>query len=237
MSVVLYEVLYKVKLIDEKIRDLSVRKNSNPKDLTGISKKLKEAEQKLKTKSSEAEAASRKNKHICDVLGEETAKLKRAEEKLAAVKNSKEYQAALKEVNQLKKAVTSLSEQQQASQAEADKFVSGLLEVENEFKVAVKDYEAVIIQTKDMLNIIESELIDIKDAKDRVVNELPEELKKRYLKAYESKNGAGVSVIRADRCSACNMSLPRQFCNQVLKADHVYHCPSCQRLIIYINKE
>lgn len=237
MSVLLYEVLSRVKVIDEKIKDLSIKKNSNPKNLTDASKKLKDVELKLKSKSVETEAASRKNKHIADVFNEESAKLKRAEEKLLAVKNSKEYQAALKEVSQLKKAVLSLSEQHQVSQTGSDKLVSELQEIEKIFKEAVKTYETVLVSIKDNSNMVDSELLDAEDLKKKILSEMPEDVKKRYLKAYESKNGLGVAIINSERCSACNMSLPKQFCNQVVKADHVYHCPSCQRLIIYINKE
>ena len=171
------------------------------------------------------------------MLTEETAKFTRAEEKLLSVKNSKEYQAALKEVSQLKKAVASLGEQHKASQADADKFVMELQEINKTFKEAVKNHESILVQMKDNSNMVESELVDIKEAKEKILCEMPEDIKKRYLKAHESKNGIGVSVINSERCSACNMSLPKQFCNQVVKADHVYHCPSCQRLIIYINKE
>jgi len=238
MSVlVYYDILYRIKLIDEKIRDLYVKKNANPNNLNEVSKKLKEAELKLKYKSTEAEAASRKNKHIFDVLSEESSKHARAEEKLLAVKNSKEYQAALKEVSQLKKAVASLGEQHKVSQAEADKLVVELQEINNSVKEAVKKYESVLVQIKDNSNMVESELADIKEVKEKILCEMPEDIKKRYLKAHESKNGTGVSIINNERCSACNMSLPKQFCNQVVKADLVYHCPSCQRLIIYINKE
>lgn len=235
MSVLLYEVLNKLRQIDEKIKDLSNKKKLPPKGLNEALKKLKETEAKLRAKSTETETGSRKTKHVADVLGEETAKLSRAEEKLSSVKNSKEYQAALKEVNQLKKAVSSLNDQHQALNTESDKLMAEMLSIEKELKEAVRSYETLLVQMKDATNQLDSEIKDMQDSRLRVMSDIPDETRSRYIKACDTKNGVGVSLIMSERCGACNMALPKQFCNQVVKADKVYHCPSCQRLIIYIN--
>lgn len=237
MTVLLYEVLNRLKQVDEKIKELSNKKNTPPKGLKESQDRLRSAESKLRTKSIEAEAASRKSKHVHDVFNEESSKLIRAEEKLSQVKNSKEYQAALKEVNQLKKTVLNLNEQYQTANAESEKMISAMKEFEKELKEAISAYEQILVQIKDSTNLIEAELSDIQDSKERVLRDLPEDIKKKYTKAYEIKNGMGIAVINGERCGACNMSLPKQFCNQVIKADQIYHCPSCQRLIIYINKD
>jgi hypothetical protein len=70
MSVLLYEVLNKLRQIDEKIKDLSNKKKLPPKGLNEALKKLKETESKLRAKSTETETGSRKTKHVADVLGE-----------------------------------------------------------------------------------------------------------------------------------------------------------------------
>ncbi len=237
MTVLLYDMLNKLRQVDEKIKELSNKKNTPPKGLKESQEKLKSSESKLRSKSIEAEAASRKSKHVHDVFNEESSKLLRAEEKLSQVKNSKEYQAALKEVNQLKKTVLNLNEQYQTANTETEKMMAVMKEHEKELKEAIKNYELILVQIKDNTNLIDAELTDITETKNRILSEIPDDIKKRYLRVYEIKNGIGVAVINGERCGACNMSLPKQFCNQVVKADQVYHCPSCQRLIIYINKE
>jgi predicted nucleic acid-binding Zn-ribbon protein len=95
----------------------------------------------------------------------------------------------------------------------------------------------VLVDIKDDINFIERELIDAKDHKNKILKDLPEEIKYRYIKVYENKGGIGVSMVLDSKCSVCNLSLPRQLCNDILKGDKIHHCPSCQRVIIYINKE
>ena len=94
-----------------------------------------------------------------------------------------------------------------------------------------------LIRVKDEINSIERDLSDAKEKKNKSLSVLPEDIKKRYIKIYENKDGIGISIVHENRCSVCNMALPRQLCYDILKGDRVFHCPSCQRVIIYINKQ
>ena len=94
-----------------------------------------------------------------------------------------------------------------------------------------------MVQVKDELNSIESELSDLVDTKQKFIKNIPENLKVLYEKLYKNKNGIAISMVKDNQCSVCNLSLPRQLCNEIMKGDKVHHCPSCQRLIICVNKD
>jgi uncharacterized protein len=233
----IYGILYDLKQIDEQIRDLTQRKLKKPGLLLETRKKLTEAEAKLKIKSDQLETENKKKNQLTDILNDEKEKLQKSEIKLNSVKNSKEYQAALKEVNQAKKTITNLQEQELGRLE-----ILGVIEkefetVESEFKKVSKEHETVLVEIKDDINIIERELTDIRDQKSKILKNLPEEIKSRYTKVYDNKGGIGIAIVNNSRCSVCNLSLPRQLCNEILKGDKIHHCPSCQRVIIYINKE
>jgi len=233
----LYNILNEIKEIDEKIRDLNKKKQIAPARLLIERKRLAEAENRFKTKSIEFEVEDKKYKHLTGIITEEKDKLTKAEQKMAMVKNSKEYQAALKEINQLKKTVTNLDEQLHSRDGEVEKLTKDVQSIKAESEAASKSYETCMVQVKDELNAIENELNDLADIKQRSVKNLPENLKTLYDKIYNNKNGIAISILKENQCSVCNLSLPRQMCNEILRGDKVHHCPSCQRLIICVNKD
>lgn len=237
MTTNIYDILYNLKQIDEQIKELTQRKLKKPSLLLNTRQKLTESEAKLKVKSEQLETENKKKNQLTDILTDEKEKLKKSEAKLSVVTNSKEYQAALKEVNQLKKAISNLQEQELVRLQSLEVLEKEFEEVETVFKKISKEHETVLVEIKDDINLIERELQDIKEQKNKALKELPEDIKIRYIKVYENKNGVGIATVHENRCSVCNLSLPRQLCNEILKGDKTHHCPSCQRLIIYINKE
>jgi len=237
MEPVLYNILHDIKKIDEKIRDLNKKKQGSPNKLLDQRKKLAETEHKFKAKSTEFGVEDKKNKHLHGIVTDEKDKLTKAEQKLSMVKNTKEYQAALKEVSQLKKTVVNLDEQLNASNVEIEKRTQELSAIKTELETSSKEYENSMVHVKDELNYIERELNDLVDSKQRFITDLPETIRTLYTKLYTNKNGIAVSIIKDSQCSVCNLSLPRQLCNEIMKGDKVHHCPSCQRLIICVNKD
>jgi len=236
LQIPVYDLLNELKAIDDHIKKLTVLKISKPRLLMETRQKLTVVENKLKSKTEQLELENKRNKQLSDIVLQEKEKLQKSEQKLTAVKNNKEYQAVQKEITQLKKTIKNLEDQEKARTEALSNIEKEFQDIESEFKSVNKEHESVLIKVKDDINLIERELVDAKEKKNKSMSSLPEELKKRYLKIYENKDGIGISVIQDNRCSVCNIALPRQLCNDILKGDRVFHCPSCQRVIIYINK-
>ncbi|MFH1224030.1 MAG: C4-type zinc ribbon domain-containing protein [Pseudomonadota bacterium] len=237
MGASLYVILNDIRQMDDKIKVLNKKKSEKPALLSESRKKLSELETKNKSKAIQLDTELKKYKHIEGVVVTERDKLEKAEMKLNAVKNSKEYQAALKELNQFKKTVSNLDEQKAAAQVVVDTVQKEFNTLDEELKKAAKEFETVMVSVKDEIVGLDSQLSDITESREKMVEQMPVEIKVIYRKAYTNKGGVGVAVMNENRCGACNMSLPMQLCNEILKGDKVHHCPSCQRLIIYISKE
>ncbi len=96
------------------------------------------------------------------------------------------------------------------------------------------DYESASVSFKDEANLIDRDLKDLLTDKKDLLTGLPENVVCNYNKIFERKRNAVISMINASRCTGCNMVLPPQFCNEIIKGEEVKLCPSCQRLIIYL---
>ena len=237
MQIAIYDLLNELKTIDDHIKQLTVKKISKPRLLMETRQKLTVVENKLKSKTEQLEQENKRKKQLSDIISQEKEKLVKSEQKLVAVKNNKEYQAVQKEITQFKKTIKNLEEQEKARIEALANIEKEFQDVEADFNSVNKEHESVLIRVKDEINSIERDLSDAKEKKNKSLSVLPEDIKKRYIKIYENKDGIGISVVHENRCSVCNMALPRQLCNDILKGDRVFHCPSCQRVIIYINKQ
>jgi predicted nucleic acid-binding Zn-ribbon protein len=47
-----------------------------------------------------------------------------------------------------------------------------------------------------------------------------------------SKRGNAVAEITSGVCRGCHISLPPQLYNQILRAERVFQCPNCQRILM-----
>ncbi|MBN1115083.1 MAG: hypothetical protein JXA66_07055 [Oligoflexia bacterium] len=231
----MFDILNSLRIIDEKIRELKRKKKNTPENLVSLKKSLMEKERKFNEKKNNVEDHKSKEDKIKDSITDQKDKLKKAETKLTEVKNAKQYQAGLKEVSQLKKSVSDMEKQELGLMTQGEELTKAFSDTENEYREFCKTYEAGLIKVKDSYNLIERDLVDLADERESILNLLTDDVKQKYLKVHKNNSGHAISLLSNGRCGACNMMLPPQLCNQVLKADSVHICPSCQRIVIHIS--
>lgn len=232
----LYEVLNKVRVIDLKIKNLTVKKLSTPTDLLDLRKQVAIEKKDLEKKEVISNSFQKKKDHLINLIEKEKEKLENLDKKQKEAKSNKEYQLSIKEVSSLKKNIKTFEKEILEIEKSEEEFKEELKSLENKYKDALLKYESSLVNFKDKSNSIERDLKDIKQEKNIILKDLPKDILSKYIKVYENKAGTGISIIKDNRCSACNMTLPRQFCNQIMKNDGVHHCPSCQRLIISVKE-
>jgi predicted nucleic acid-binding Zn-ribbon protein len=88
---------------------------------------------------------------------------------------------------------------------------------------------------KDDNNVLDKEITDINTLKKEKVKTMPKNLIESYVKIYQKKQGSGIALIKEGKCNVCNMTLPKQICNEISKKDKIIYCPSCQRIVISID--
>lgn len=237
MSNTFYEILYKVKKLDDQIKILESKKSKNPSFILDLREILKQKKADLIEKETLLKLESDKLKTIEGVLSDSAEKQKHSEEKVAKVTNSKEFQAINKELDAVKKSLKNFEAQKEKQIA----IIKGITDTVNNLKSSVEkisvDYEASLINFKDENNLIERDLKDLINDKNDLLKDFPKEVLDSYNKVYSRKRNSVVALVKDTRCTGCNMMLPPQLCNDIVKGKDVMFCPSCQRLIIYIENK
>lgn len=232
MDIAIYEHLARIRDIDEKILKLQRSKAQTPQEITNLKKKLSEIDSELKTKELKFKEESAKKSNIVGVITTEKDKLAKSETKLPQVKNSKEYQAVMKEIDKAKKTIQQLEEQektQSLSTGEAEKIY---LKVKSDFDATSKEYEKFLVAYKDKSNSLEMDIKDLQEERAKELSTLPEKVKKQYDILHPKLNGISIANVNAGRCSVCNMMIPPQTVNNLLKCEDIQTCRHCLRILV-----
>lgn len=152
------------------------------------------------------------------------------EKRLYAIKTQKEYQATLKEIAQLKKENKDREERVLAIMEQTEKISEEITQLKSE----IADKEGGFRQIEAELKQREEELKAERDRKGErrpvLLKELPAEIIKKYDVA-KKRYADAVAAVRKGICYGCNMNIPPQFYNEMLKTMDLKNCPNCHRLI------
>lgn len=176
----------------------------------------------------------------CGLRRSQEAELKAKEEqigkaksKLAGVRNTREYMAAEREVESARKDSAMVEEQ-----------ILSLIEAEEKGRAALDERERRLTELKAETDaetakvLSEAERLaarmgEIEDSRRSQLEGLDRQLVARYDNIRKRLKGAAVAEVVDGVCSACNMNLPAQLFNTLVRASTVEQCPNCVRIIFW----
>ncbi len=229
--------IYEAQQIDTQIADNEKKMYSVPKIIEELSNEIEDLKNKIeKEKEIAKELEKEKNKKEKD-LDIEKDKIKKFESKLHDIKTNKEYQALLKEIETVKEANERTEEE-----------VLVLMDKIEELK---KDYEASEIHLKKRnievekeksklqseLDVIEKTIHDFKEARNKLLDFVSENLRSTYSTIIEKRGGTAVVNLKNGVCLGCFMNIPPQLFIEATKNRQLILCPSCNRIFYFLEEE
>jgi predicted nucleic acid-binding Zn-ribbon protein len=80
------------------------------------------------------------------------------------------------------------------------------------------------------LQEIEKERGEKARVRDGIAKNLPQTMLRKY-DQIRAKRNSGAARLEQGRCKACNMSIPPQLAQRIVRADVLEQCPSCNRFL------
>ena len=165
-----------------------------------------------------------------DLLGERD-NITRVEGRLPEIQTQKEYVAVLKEIDVAKKANKDLEEQLQAKQQEISSLEEDQLEKETELAGLKENADARGSEITDLLAESNKILEKRKETRESVAKDLPAALLRKYQTLFKRRGGLALAQASNGACLGCNMALPPQQYNSLLRVNDIQTCPHCNRLL------
>lgn len=172
-----------------------------------------------------------------NTLDTELDNIKRSEANAKEIKTNKEFQAIDREINAARKQIAELEEQivnltaqLETLQTEASSRLAELQAKEEQSKTSEKDKEADIKSLQEEINKAAS-------TRETISAEIPSNLIRRYQQLREQRRGVALSIVQNGSCLGCNMQLPPQLYNMLIKGEELLFCPHCQRILLLRTEE
>lgn len=227
------------------------------KDLQEIDQEISSIEstrQGYRDELSAFESNAERVQSMLDQLGDEIALLKQAEAqlqqellkerdnvnrveaRLPEIQTQKEYVAVLKEIDVAKKSNKELEDQLQAKLQEIETLDTDRKEKETELAAIKENSEARGTELKTLLSESEDVLQKRTQTRDSVAADLPATLLRKYQTLFKRRAGLALALAHNGACLGCNMALPPQQYNKLLKVSELQTCPHCNR-ILYVEQD
>jgi len=160
----------------------------------------------------------------------------RVEGRLPEIQTQKEYVAVLKEIDVAKKANKDLEEQLQAKQQEISALEEDQLEKEGELAAIKENSDARGAEISALLAESNATLEKRKETREAVAKDLPASLLRKYQTLFKRRGGLALALAHNGACLGCNMQLPPQQFNSLLRVNKMQTCPHCNRLL-YVEQQ
>lgn len=231
------KTLWELQQVDIEILSIEKKKSEIPAKKRQLEAQLKSLEEEKAFKEENRDKVLAEKERREKEIEQENEKIKMVDSRLSHIRNQKDYLEIRKKIELAKKS-NKLREDEVIRKMEEIEKLNKELE---DFMVQYNEGREKILQC---LLLYDNEIKELENAIEEILkkrNSITANLDAEILKTYEHlrKNcrGIGVSRARNESCEGCFMNLPPQLYNMVIKGDKLYHCPFCQRYLIYIPEE
>ncbi|MBI4775292.1 MAG: hypothetical protein HY788_14175 [Deltaproteobacteria bacterium] len=222
---------------DGVIRQLQLDYKAIPARIQQLEKRVNGAEEGLEDCTNRLLVVEERKNQAERELEEIRSNIAKSNSKRSRVKTNREYWATMKEVEDLKVLMKTKEEEVLSILEESEslgKEKAGLLE---KLEAAKPGLETEIRDLKARLEVAQAEIDRRLEARGKLACAVEKNLLERYEALTSAPGGQALAGVRDGICMACNMSIPPQVYNQLLRNDQLLSCPNCQRIIYWLDHE
>ncbi len=223
--------LIRLQGIDLEIRKIQEKKEKLPERLDALRERVAGKEAAIEEKKEKITELRKRKIEIEDELELETERMKKSQQKMSAVQNNREYQALNKEIEEIKKANKTREDELLELMEEMKKLEEAIAESEKELETDRKEAAAEETHINEIAENLDRKINDLNTEAEAVAAEVKPDLLARYRFLAEKRQGLVIAAVSDGVCSACNMNIPPQMFNELLRDERMMTCPSCQRMI------
>ena len=222
-----------LQLIDNELATLSFKNQEIPKKIEGMKLALKSVKDDLELGKHNLQELKKKykfseleQKAIEDKINQYSVQLYQA-------KTNEQYKAFLKEIEGQKLAKNKVEDQMLENLEQAEL-------AEKKIELLTKELTEVESETQSKITALEKDEKDIKAAiknreveRKRSVENLNKDILIIYERIKKGKGGLAVAEVKGEKCSGCQNPIPPQIIIEIQKAERLYFCEYCGRILIY----
>lgn len=227
------ESLQKLQTVDLRIRELTEGLTRYPNEINDLKKDLLEKEESIKLKETNLAELKAQRDDLESSLRSNHESIKKSEERLFAIKTHKEYEALQKEITDTRKENLEMEDQTISVMTEIEETEATLAEEKENYATLKEQYAQQITEKEKKIEELEISREPAEKEKNEIVSKIDPKILPLYEKIFR-RNGRALALAENEKCTSCNINIPPQLYNEILKRTKLVQCPSCKK-ILYTN--
>ena len=227
------ESLRKLQSVDIRIREIRDGLEKYPSEIGELKEDLKNRLDSIVLKESRTEELLAERKSLESSLQQNLDSIKKSEARLFEIKTHREYEAIQKEITQTKKDNLEIEDRTISIMEEIEETGKLLEEEKAAYSALEEEYGGRITEKERKIEDLEVS----RGPAEKEKSELASKIDPKILPVYErilEKNGRALALAENEKCTSCNINIPPQLFNEILKRVKLIQCPSCRK-ILYAN--
>ena len=236
MEVPLLEELKKLvnlQAVDSEIFKLEEELDTLPDSNDALEEQIVEKENKIKELKNAIDIqVDEKNKRD-EIYKKGEEKLKTITGKQSAIRNKEEYNALLREIDTIKRFNRDLSDEIAEISREIEAKTEELNITEEQFTREIDGFKKQISANTKRMEELDKTIDKLYDEREKLSKNIRPAVYNKYQRIIAtSPNGKAIAMAEHRVCLGCNMTLPPELYNMVLRAVRIEVCPNCQCILI-----
>lgn len=229
--------IYETQKIDTEILENEKKILLAPKKMEEMAQEIAETKARIDKGQEiveELEKERRKKEKDLDV---EKEKIKKFESRLYEVKTNKEYQALLKEIEAAKQINNKTEEEIILLMEKIEELRGDSESASKNLKQREKEIETVKAKLQAELASFDETLRRLKRERNNLLSVVSDTVRKTYEVLIQRRSGVAVVNVKNGLCLGCYMNIPPQLFIEAMKNSQLTLCPSCNRILYFLEEE
>lgn len=227
------ESLQKLQTVDLRIRELTEGLTRYPNEINNLKKDLLEKKESIELKETNLAELKTQRDDLESSLRSNQESIKKSEERLFAIKTHREYEALQKEITDTRKENLEMEDRTILVMTEIEETEAALAEEKENYAALKEQYAQQIAEKEKKIEELEISREPAEKEKNEIVSKIDPKILPLYEKIFR-RNGMALALAENEKCTSCNINIPPQLYNEILKRTKLVQCPNCKK-ILYTN--
>ena len=225
--------LEELQAVDLRIRDLAKARDAIPAKVEELLEESRRRDQEVADIEGQIAELEREKRMLELQVQDYQQKIQKALAVQAEIKNQKEYEAVVRELDGYKKHRSHFEEEVLRSMDLLERLGRSRSAAREAAEQARQAVEGEVTALEAQKTELTRQIAEEETRRSALARETPPPLLKRYDQIRKRRLGVAVVRVQGGVCGGCNMNLPPQLYNVIMRLSSIEQCPSCQRILVY----
>lgn len=183
--------------------------------------------------SERLETGEKRQRELEALIEDGIVRLKERQTKQMSVQNDREYHSILKEIEETKQQHKQREDELVMLMEQTDSIRNKIEELVKQCESEELAYKEEAAKKAKLAKDLENQIIKIQKSRDKQVKKVNQKFIKRYEMLKSRRNGLALAPVTNGVCLGCNMNIPPQLFNNLLRENEILSCPTCNRMMYH----